>query len=1025
MERFQRSTGLALALLASAFVAWPSHVSAQAQGQIQGTITGHITDASTGQPVPAAQINIVGTNAGAQSNDQGAYTIRGVGAGSVQLRVLRVGYSEQRKQVTLTGGETATADFQMAPVAVMLNPVVTTATGEERRVEVGNAIARVDAASVTEQKPVSTVEDVLTARAPGVQVMQGTETGAGARVRIRGTSSLSLSNDPIYIVDGARVANDRGSASFTTGGTYPSRIGDLNPDDIESIEVVKGPSAATLYGTDAANGVIVIKTKRGVAGKPQWMVTVEQTLIKDLNDYPDNYRSWSPASLPTNTKQCFLTALAAGDCTQDSVTTFNIFDDPQTTPFGLGRRQRYGLSVRGGSETIRYYVTGEWQDEDGVTKLPDFDIARMHRDGTPIRPEVANPNILKRANARANLDVNLSQDADMHVSVGYISQDLRLPQSDDAGASGIGANVYGGLGYKYQQVGGDTLFGYRQFTPRDIYQTISSQGIDRLIGSTQANWRPTEWLALNGSFGLDFTYRLDTQLCRFNSCPDVGEDRLGFKLDDRTTFYNYTGALSASASRRLTDNLESKTTVGIQYIRTLFDRNRARGYHLPPGATSVTAAAIQTADESTNESRTMGGYIEEHLGFRDRMFLTVGVRSDRNSAFGANFHTVFYPKVAASWVISDEPFFPSSGWIDQIRLRSAYGASGVQPGTIDAVQYYSPFTARIDGQETPGVVFTALGNKDLKPERSTEFEGGIDGTFFGGRLTAEFTYYRKVSKDALIERILPPSLGTGSTSRFENLGEVRNSGFEGLVSAQLVQGSSFGWDLSLNGSTNSNELVDLGGVPPIVGSSISQYEGYPLNGYWANKIRSYDDADGNGIITSDEIVVDSVKSFVGYSIPRYQLALNNGFDFWDRHLRLAAMIDYSGGNKLYFNSERIRCSSRLNCRGLTDPTASLWEQARTVALREDPSRSLYGYMDDADFIRLREVSLTFNAPESWASVLRGQRLSVSLAARNLGLLWTKYEGVDPETNVGSGNTPVDFQAAAPPSYFMLRLNLGF
>jgi TonB-linked SusC/RagA family outer membrane protein len=1022
MERLQRSLWPALALLALMFAAWPSSASAQAH---QGTITGRVTDAANGQPVAAAQINVVGTNAGAQTNDNGEYTIRGVRVGTVEVRTLRVGFSEQRQQVTVADGQTVTLNFQLNAVAVMLNPVVTTATGEERRVEVGNAIARVDAASVTEHKPVSTVEDVLTARAPGVQVMQGTQTGVGARVRIRGTSSLSLSNDPIYIVDGVRVANDRGSASFTTGGSYPSRVGDLNPDDIESIEVVKGPSAATLYGTDAANGVIVIKTKRGVEGKPQWTVTLEQTAIKDLNDYPTNYRSWRPTSTASNTQQCFLTQVAAGTCTQDSVTTFNIFDDPETTPFGLGRRQRYGLAVRGGSETIKYYVTGEWQDEDGVTKLPDFDIARMHRDGTPIRPEVANPNILKKANARANLDVNLSPDADLHVSAGYISQDLRLPQSDDAGASGIGANVYGGLGYKYQMAGGDTLFGYRQYTPRDIYQTISSQGIDRLIGSMQANYRPMDWLALNGSFGLDFTYRLDTQLCRFNTCPDVGEDRLGFKLDDRTTFANYSGNFSASASKQLTSNLDSKTTVGVQYVRTLFDRNRARGYHLPPGAVSVTAGAIQEASEETNESRTLGGFIEEHLGFREKMFLTLAVRSDRNSAFGADFHTVFYPKVAASWVISDESFFHRPGWMDQLRLRSAYGASGVQPGTIDAVQYYSGFTARIDGQETHGAVFTALGNKDLKPERSTEFEGGIDGTFFGSRLTAEFTYYRKISKDALIERILPPSLGTGSTSRFENLGEVRNSGFEGLVSAQLLQSNSFGWDMTLNGSTNSNELVDLGGVPPIVGSSISQMEGYPLNGYWANKIESYNDADGNGIITKDEIVVDPEKSFVGYSIPRYQVALNNGFDLWNRHVRLAAMIDYSGGNKLYFNSERIRCSSRLNCRGLSDPTASFFEQARTVALREDDTRSLYGYMDDADFIRLRELSLTFNAPESWASVLRGQRLSVSLAARNVGLLWTKYEGVDPETNVSSGDTPTDFQSAAPPTFFMLRLNLGF
>lgn len=1024
MERFQRFLGPTLALLALTLAASPS--SAAAQASAQGTITGHITDASTGQPVPAAQISIVGTNAGAQSNDEGLYSIRGINPGSVEVRVLRVGYSEQRKQVTVAAGESATVDFQMAPVAVMLNPVVTTATGEQRRVEVGNAISRVDAATVTDEKPVTTVNDILTSRAPGVQVIAGTQTGAGDRVRIRGTNSLSLSNDPIYIVDGVRVANDRGSASFTTGGTYPGRIGDLNPDDIESIEVVKGPSAATLYGTDAANGVIVIKTKRGVEGRPQWTVTVEQTGIKDLNDYPDNYRSWRPTSTQYNSTQCFLTQVADGTCTQDSVTTFNIYDDPQTTPYGLGWRSRYGVSVRGGSDAVKYYVTGSWTDEDGVTKLPDFDIARMHRDNTPIRPEVANPNILKRANVRTNLDANLSEDADMHISVGYISQDLRLPQSDDAGARGIGANTYGGLGYKYQIVGGDTLFGYRQYTPRDIYQEISTQNIERLIGSTAGNWRPTNWLALRGSFGLDFVYRQDNQLCRVSTCPPISETyALGYKLDNRTTFYNYSGDFSATASHQLTDNIDSKTTVGVQYVRNIFSRNGARGDRLPPGGSTVTAGSVPSADETNTESRTLGGFIEEHLGFREKMFLTLGVRSDRNSAFGANFKTVFYPKAAASWVISEESFFPAPSWMDQFRLRAAYGASGVQPGTTDALQYYTPFTARIGEKELAGVVLSTLGNKDLKPERSTELELGFDGTFFGNRLTTEFTYYRKISKDALIQRTLPPSLGAGATSRFENLGEVRNSGFEAFVSAQLIQRDAFGWDLSLNGSANSNELVDLGGVPPIIGSSISQVEGYPLNGYWGEPLESYSDADDNGIITLDEIQVDSVSRFIGYSIPRYQIALNNGFEFWNRRIRIAGMIDYSGGNKLYWNSERIRCSSRLNCRGINDPNTPLWEQARTVALREHDTRSLAGYFRPADFIKLRELSLTVTAPQSWSEALHGRNMSVSLAARNLGVLWTRYEGVDPETNSGSGDTPVDFQAAAPPTYFMLRLNLGF
>ena len=241
-----------------------------AQAQQQGSITGRVADAASGQPIASAQVNVVGTTLGAQTNSEGQYVIRGVGAGTVQVRALRVGYSEQTQSVTVGAGEQATANFQMRPVAVSLAPVVTTATGQQRRIEVGNAIAQVDAAQIVQERAISNMADVLTARAAGVQVLPGTQTGAGTRVRIRGTSSISLTNNPIYVIDGVRVEGTTGSSSVSVGGTTPSRVGDLNPEEIESIEIVKGPSAATLYGTDAANGVIVIRTKRGVAGRPQW-----------------------------------------------------------------------------------------------------------------------------------------------------------------------------------------------------------------------------------------------------------------------------------------------------------------------------------------------------------------------------------------------------------------------------------------------------------------------------------------------------------------------------------------------------------------------------------------------------------------------------------------------------------------------------------------------------------------------------------------------------------------------------------
>lgn len=1007
----------------------------------QGTITGRVTNAATGQPIAAVQVGVLGTNLVAQTNANGQYSIAGVAPGSVELRGLRLGYAEMRQTTSVTAGQAARLDFQMRPVPISLSPVVTTATGDQRRVEVGNSIAQVNAAEIVQTRPVSNVGDLLTARVPGVQVLPGTQTGTGTRVRIRGTSSLSLTNNPVYIIDGIRAESSTGSSSISVGGSTIARTGDLNPEEIETIEVVRGPSASSLYGTDAANGVIVITTKRGVTGRPQWTYYTEQTAITDRNDYPDAYRAWrsgpsaATTSTPSNAVQCFLTQSASGACVQDSVSRFNLFNDPETTPYGVGYRQQHGLQVRGGSEAVRYFVHGEWEDEDGVTKVPEFERGYLASRSQSLLPEQESPNHLTKITGRANLDITLSRKADLAVSAGYISQDVRLPMSDDSGVSGIGANVFGGPGFKYNLApNGDTLYGYRQFTPRSIYQATTTQAIERSIMGLNTNWRPKDWLAVRGNFGLDYTNRHETQLCRFANCPDVGTDRLGFKRDNRTDFFSYTAGTAASGSFPVSERILSKTTAGIGFGRIVFDRNGAQGTTLPPGATTVSAGAVPFADEASNESRTLGAFIEENLAINDRLFLTGAIRSDRNSAFGANFGTVFYPKLAASWVVSAEPFFPAPGWLNQLRLRSAYGASGVQPQNTDALPYYVQAAARTESGDVPGVVFSALGNVDLKPERSTEIELGIDGTMWDNRVSAEITYYNKSSRDALISRILPPSIGTGLTSRVENLGEVRNRGWEGLLSARLVQADAFGWDLTLNGSSNSNNLVTLGGVPTIVTSSTQrQVEGYPLYGWWSRRLIGYEDKNSDGIIVYNadaalsEIVVSDSIEYHGYSIPRHEVAFTNGFDFLQRRFRLAALIDYKGGHLQYNNTERIRCSARLNCEALLDRNASLFDQARSVAVREHPSRTVAGYFEKADFIRLRELALSFTAPEQWASrYLRGRNVTATVAARNLGILWTRYSGTDPESTFGAtANAPSDFQAASPPTYLSFRLTFGF
>jgi TonB-linked SusC/RagA family outer membrane protein len=1014
-------------------VAFAGRASAQA-----GMITGRVTTEAT-TPLDESRVILVGTSLFASSGVDGRYTIRNVPAGTYEVRVLRVGYGERKKPIVVSAGQTATLDFALPAAVVQLREVVTTATGDQRRVELGNNVSTVNAAVRTQSAPVTDMASLLVAQSPGVQVLPGNTTGTGARIRIRGVNSLSLTNDPIYVIDGVRMTSSNGSASANifTGGAIQSRAQDLNPDEIESIDVVKGPSAATLYGTDAANGVILITTKRGRAGETRYTVVGEAGLIQDNNTYPTAYTLFghAPAGSTRNCATPSLTLVSTGICLADSLSKFNLFDNANTTPLGTGSRQKVGLQVGGGNAAVRFFASGEYEDEKGVLQIPAFDRQRLDTLKIDILPQWETPNQLQRGSFRANFDAALSPKLDIQMSTGFITQKSRLPQSDN-NALGLLSNAFGGPGYDSKSLStiGFQLHGYRQSTPAESFQDVATQYINRFIGSSTANYRPFSWLNAHIDAGLDYASRIDQQFCRRGLCADVGTTRQGFVQDDRAAISTATLNGTSTATFQLKPWLNSKTSIGAQWVRSGFDRNGAGSTNLTPGASTVNAGATQFGDESYDNNKTFGVFAEEQIGIRDRLFLTAALRSDQNSAFGTNFQRVVYPKFSASYLISDEEWFPRASWLNSMRLRSAYGASGVQPGSNDALRYFTPTTVNVALVDQPGLYYTSLGNDALKPERASEFEGGVDTKLFGNRASLELTYYSKLTHDALIGAVVPPSLGTGNSTQRTNLGSVKNAGFEASLNGQLVSTRVLGWDANLAYSQNANKLVSLGtdalGKPlaPQVGTTTRNTPGYPISGYWQRQITSYADKNSDGIITVDEITVNDSSTFVGYSIPRYEASLSNGFDLFNRRLRVTGLLDYKGGFKLLNGTERIRCGSRNNCVGAYDKTASLFEQARAVALREHASRTQGGYMEDATFLRLREIGVSYNVPTSLVQHLnRAKTATLSFSARNLHV-WTKYTGIDPESNADAGSTAnlaSDFQTVPPPSYFIFRLNVGF
>jgi TonB-linked SusC/RagA family outer membrane protein len=1004
-------------------------------GAQQGTISGVVTDQLNRIPVPGARVLLGATNRSATTNLSGRYRIQAP-AGSYDLRVVAVGFASQGKRIQVQAGDSATADFTLTRAVISLDEVVVTYTGEQRARESGTSTPIIDVPKVIENQTTSNFADALSGRVAGVQVLQaGGTIGTGTRIRVRGQSSLSLSNEPVYYVDGVRVESDNTSLSVGTGGQSPSRINDINPEDIASIEIAKGPSASTLYGTQAANGVIRITTKHGIAGKARWRIFAEGGQLNDENKYPTNFFSWghqTPDTFTTNRiVQCTLTnsLLAAGtpgSCAIDSMTSYNVLMDPNQTPIGTGYRGETGIQVQGGSDQAQYYVSGDYQDELGVYRLPGTEYQRLTAAASGVAPayQVYRPNELKQTSLRSNIHVVASPQLDFIANLGITQSRGRLPQNDNNVTGFLPSGLFG-MG----QVGSPNIWGF--FLPGDIFQILVQQDVSRLIGGFQGTWRPTTYFTAHANVGVDYTGRTDVQFQQRNQGTAFSNFRQGRRSDNRFNLTHYTTDLGGTASFTLNPTVTSRTSVGFQFLKDNSFAVLANGQVLPPGGQAITGASIRTASEQTLTTVTLGTYAEQTFGWRDRVFVTGGVRNDRNSAFGSQERSVVYPKVQGSWVISDESFFPHTTPVSNLKLRMGWGATGQQPGTTAALLFYGAQTATVfsgtRATDQPGIDLTAFGNTALKPERSSEFEGGFDAGLFRDVVRFEFTYYNKRTRDALINRRLPPSNGI-ATTRFENVGRVQNKGIEMLLGVTTNVTPDIGVDASLAYANNKNKLLSLrSDIPPIVNGEIQQVPGYPLFGFWDRPILGFSDANGNGIIEPSEITVGPTAVFLGSSIPTTSITLNAGVTAFHGRIRLGGQLDYRGGWKAYNLTERFRCVGvGFNCSAVNNPKASLSSQARAVAAGSSAfGFTQAGYITDGTFLKLREASLTYYAPEAWAAAVHATSMQISLTGRNL-LKWTSYDGIDPELNGnGQSDFPDDFLTAPPIRTLAVRVSLGF
>ncbi|MGV3709838.1 MAG: TonB-dependent receptor plug domain-containing protein, partial [Gemmatimonas sp.] len=596
-----------------------SLVAAQtAAAQAVGVISGRVTDAASGQPVSAVNVTVVGSTNGALTGEDGRYMVRSVPAGSVTLNFARIGYESQRITVTVTDATPVTGDVTLKTAVLSLQTFVTTVTGPTRKIELGTTTAQINVADKIAELPVNSMGTLLSGRAAGVQVLSAGAPGAGSRIRIRGQNSLSLSNEPLVYVDGVRVTSNTttGSAgqagNLNTNSTGPSRFDDLSPDEIESIEIVKGPSAATLYGTEAANGVINITTKRGKSGKTVWQFFTENGLVQDpvKGSYPNQYYRWgstrNSAGVVSTNQACLLTAIASGVCfQQDSLTINNLLNNDSTSFIDNGHRNNYGMQVSGGSDRVQFFLAGEMQDENGTYRMTDREQARLRAErGVSELPEwQTRPNTLNRVNLRGNLSATIATGLTAQLSTAYITSELNRPSNENS-QTGLMVSALGGPGGRRNNTDsrGIPLYGGFTFPHGDIMSQRNTQNLDRYINSLALRWQAFSWLSARGTAGLDYT-SLESKTGTLLDQGPTGVNRpLGNIGQTRNSTALYSLDLGATATWQINSRFQSKTSTGVQYFRTVNSNLAATANTLPPGGVTISSGAIRAATEGTAET---------------------------------------------------------------------------------------------------------------------------------------------------------------------------------------------------------------------------------------------------------------------------------------------------------------------------------------------------------------------------------------------------------------------------------------
>ena len=996
----------------------------------QVKISGKVTS-TDGKGLPFISVIVKNTSFGSSTDLDGNYSFfADLKPGQYVLEFTGVGLKSKEQTVSVGSETSYTVDISLGQDALNLDEVVVIGSSlKQSRKQLGNTVNTVNSKQLT-NTGTGNLAASLQGKVPGAQITQTSgDPYGGVSIRMRGTSTIKGSSEPLYVIDGVIISNATTNVTnmnVSSGGEIgTNRLADINPNDIEKIDIIPGASASAIYGSRASNGVVLITTKSGKAG--QLRIDFSTSIMTNelrKKVYITTYgKQFGYAALrlgnisnaggpPTYTGATITYTRPDG---QVRILATDLVDvtryDYQDHIFQKGLGTDNYLSLTGGSDKTKYYFSGGFYKNEGIIKNTDF---RRFNFKTRVEQTVNQYLTIIGGLAYSNSFSNEKPNGNVFWSpINSVNITNNLYNIEERDAAGNLKNVEP-----------------TRVNPLSVIEDMSlTQSVNRAISDVQVKIKPARGLSIDYILGIDYFSQEGKNL--IEKYPYIAaQEGLGYAASAFVNSFLMNNDVNVSYQARL-NSFSFLTTAGFnhsyQKITGLFNEGR----DLLPGITTVNGAAIKLDPRYAYDQRQIfGGFIQETFGYKNIFFLTAAGRIDGSTSFPQDTRTYFYPKVSGSWSISDMDFWEdmTGDWFSSARLRASWGLAGNLSG-IGSYDRFSTYLAGSINNIATYNVNTALGNEFVEPERSSEFEIGTDLSFFKNKLGIVFTVYNKkiVDNSLLVDRVLAPS--SGGSTRVENVGNLTNEGWELGITANPVSGNNFNWNIVASVNKNKNLVTASSQVSPILianagGSVSSILAGHPLGVFYGNYFER--DASGNLALDAGGRPIAAVnnptakvllRKALGDPNPDWVISFNNSIEY--KKISFSFLLDGALGQEV-FNADRR-----------TRQGVGIGDYAEKEAKGQIPRGYIFSIynteewrVEDGSYVKLREVALSYQLP-TFAKFIKSS--SVSLIGRNL-ISWDDYDGYDPETNAG-GNSAVlrgvDFGNVPIPRTYQLTFRASF